>query len=344
MKRLMRSALHAGAAVALVTPCVAHADIIIGPRVAYYFDNSNLRTSSIPAGQQDQGGVINEEVLELARDLFPGEVEFNSQQDGIGVVADQIAVPMVGAMVNFGDDRDRFTISGLYGEGGGNLSQTQAISRSLSIGDSSALDFGRAVVDADYDYRRIDLEATWQRRTSENFAFLLGVRYERLSREGPGVGSIGLTANVDNLLFERVVEAFGMELDERSPDRNEPFTFVDTAQQETFSVRGGVTAFVPINQNATAFFNGMVHASHQPSFNVETVVSDLGGSFTSTDENASEFSLGPDFAVGAQFVLSEALALDIRYRANLFFPISGDQSFSDSRVNHGVNLGLSLRL
>lgn len=346
MKQALKSAMRAGVALALITPGVAHADVIIGPRVAYYFDNSNLRTSSIPAGQQDQGGVIDQQALELAEERFPGDVEFNSQQDGIGLLADQIAVPMVGAMVNFGDDRDRFTISGLYGEGSGSLSQTQAISRSLSIGESFAVDFGRAVVDADYDYRRVDLEATWQRRTSENFAFLLGVRYERLSREGPGVGTIGLTSNVDNLLFERLAESFGMDLDQPFQDQVPiPFNFVDTAQQETFSARGGVTAFVPINENATAFFNGMVHASHQPSFNVETVTTPLvGDPFVSIDQNASEFSLGPDFAVGAQFILSDSLALDIRYRANLFFPLSGDQSFSDSRVNHGVNLGLSLRL
>jgi len=38
------------------------------------------------------------------------------------------------------------------------------------------------------------------------------------------------------------------------------------------------------------------------------------------------------------------LALDLRYRAVLFFPLSEAESFSDARVNHGVNLGLSLRL
>ena len=40
----------------------------------------------------------------------------------------------------------------------------------------------------------------------------------------------------------------------------------------------------------------------------------------------------------------EELALDLRYRAVLFFPLTGVQDFSDARVSHGINLGLSLRL
>ncbi len=331
--------------VAIASP--AHADVVIGPRAAYYFDNGNLRTSSIPAGQVEEA-VIDEAALELARALYPGEVDFVGQQEGAGVLADQIVVPMAGVMVNFGDDRDRITLSGLYGQGNGSFTQSQSISRTLSIQEATAVDFGLAVASADFDYERVDLEATWQRRTSETFAFLVGVRYERLERSGSGTASIGLTPNVDNFLLAAI--AAGLNEPAPDPIPQTPLNSApirDVATQQTFSARAGVTAFVPFSQNATAFFNGMVHASYQPDFDVATtfLADGVGGQdFTLTETTDAEVSVGPDFAVGAQFILSEGLALDIRYRANLFFPLSGEQTFSDARVNHGVNLGLSLRI
>lgn len=330
---------------ALATP--AHADVVIGPRAAYYFDNGNLRTSSIPSGQIDEA-VVDEQALELARTLYPGEVDFVGQQEAAGVLADQISVPMAGLMVNFGDDRDRITVSALYGQGSGSFTQNQSVSRTLSIQGDTAVDFGLATATADFDYERIDLEATWQRRTSETFAFLVGVRYERLERQGDGTAAIGLTPNVDNLLLTAIAAGLNQPppaLIPQLPLQSVPIT--DSATQDTFSVRGGVTAFVPISENATAFFNGMVHASYQPEFEVSTVfrAQAVGGQdFIQTETTEAEISLGPDFAVGAQFILTDGLALDVRYRANLFFPLSGEQDFSDARVNHGVNLGLSLRL
>ncbi|MEO0461966.1 MAG: hypothetical protein AAF127_02475 [Pseudomonadota bacterium] len=345
--RAARSLCLAGSAIALCLPAAAHADVIVGPRLAYYFDNSNLRTSSIAGGVQEEGGAIDQASFEFAQDLLGPDLQLTTQQEGIGVLADQIAIPMVGAMVNFGDDRDRFTISALYGEGEGRFSQTQAISRVLSFRERQAVDFGVATVGADFDYTRIDIEATWQRRTSENFAILAGFRYERLERSGTGETGIGLTPNVDNFLDELVSEELGINPGE--PFEQRPLfklPIADTGTQETFSARAGVTAFVPINENATAFFNGMVHTSLQPEFSTRTQFF-LNGEVAGNDlveDNAREFSVGPDFAVGAQFVLSDSLALDVRYRANIFFPLSGDQSFSDARVNHGVNVGLSLRL
>ena len=92
---MKRSAwLLAGACTAL-TAAPAHADVIIGPRVAYYFDNSNLRTSSIAGGVQDEGGLIDEASFELAQELLGPDLELTTQQEGIGVLADQIAIPMM---------------------------------------------------------------------------------------------------------------------------------------------------------------------------------------------------------------------------------------------------------
>lgn len=118
----------------------AHADVIIGPRVAYYFDNSNLRTSSIAGGVQDIDVLFDEVLLQTIEAIAPGEAVAIAQQDGIGVLADQIAVPMYGATLNFGDDRDRFTVTGLYGQGSGSFSQTQAVSTNFQFRDIQAVD------------------------------------------------------------------------------------------------------------------------------------------------------------------------------------------------------------
>jgi len=344
MKRGVKSALRSGAALALMTPGVAHADVIIGPRVAYYFDNSNLRTSSIAGGIQNEDLLFDQERVAELEALFPGEVQAIGAQEGVGVLADQIAVPMVGATVNFGDDRDRFTITGLYGEGSGSFSQTQAVTRLLFFrGQQEAVDFGQQINDLQFDYERLDLEATWQRRTSENFAVLAGVRYERLERQGDGFSTQGITQNAQNALDQLIAFGRGEPPPPISPDSPAAFGFItESSTQQVFSARAGVTAFVPVNDSLTGFFNGMVHTSYQPEITSVTEFDDFD--FNVTSATSSELSAGPDFAVGAQLILSDGVALDIRYRANIFFPLSGDQSFSDARVNHGVNLGLSLRL
>ncbi|MEO1221573.1 MAG: hypothetical protein AAFY42_09540, partial [Pseudomonadota bacterium] len=125
------------------------------------------------------------------------------------------------------------------------------------------------------------------------------------------------------------------------------FATTNEAALVTASARAGATLFAPFGDNAVAFANGMFHASYQPAYTARIItrpVSFAADDVNSDFENPDEISIGPDIAVGAQFILSNSLALDVRYRAVLFFPISGDQSFSDARVNHGLNLGLSLRL
>lgn len=154
---------------------------------------------------------------------------------------------------------------------------------------------------------------------------------------------VGITQNGPNALNAALADLTGQDPEPPFPDFPANVAGLqENSLQETFSARAGVTAFVPVNENMTAFFNGMVHASYQPSITSTTQFDGL--SFPIVETSDSEFSAGPDFAVGAQFILSDGVAVDVRYRANLFFPISGEQSFSDSRVNHGVNLGVSLRL
>lgn len=331
-------------AAAVATP--AHADVVIGPRVSYYFDNSNLRTSGIDS-DLEEGVVLQPEDAAVLRAAFGQEPEFATRPESEGLRADQIGYTMVGAMINFGNDRDRFTLTAMYGSGEGDIEQSAAFSRSLTLGDVQLVDTVNFTAQAVNKSDRLDLELTWQRRESESVAFLAGVRYERLDSSYDGSLRIVQGNSIPTLIAQAEAIVAGDPIPPGLPalPAIEASVFQEGVIQ-TFSARAGATAFVPFSEGGVAFFNGMLQASYRPDFDVLTVIDDPVGAFSGSDKSPEqgEFSIGPDFAVGAQFILSQNLALDLRYRAVLFFPLSGAASFSDARVNHGVNLGLSLRL
>lgn len=344
MLRMSNRAFFKGAlglaAIASASP--AAADVIIGPRIAYYFDNSNLRTSD----GSDQAALIDQADQALLNRIalaFPNDdVAIDSVFEGEGVTANQIGFAMAGGMVNFGDDRDRFTFSAMYGEGSGEVDLLSASTTTLTVGSTTVTDIATQTLSGDVDYSKIDVEVTWQRRQNERFAIFAGARYERI------------TADAELNVRSAQTDIIGAVLNSVETGVNIPagsgvFEFATTteAQLATISARAGATMFAPFGDNAVAFANGMIHASYQPAYTARLIlrpVSFAGDASESDFDNAGEFSFGPDIAVGAQFILSNALALDVRYRAILFFPVSGEQSFSDARVNHGFNLGLSLRL
>lgn len=344
MLRMSNKALLKGSlcVAALAGASPAAADVIVGPRIAYYFDNSNLRTSD----GSDQTLIVqqpDEAFLQNVRDAFQTDnVALDTTFEGEGVTANQIGFAMFGGMINFGDDRDRFTLSAGYGEGSGEIELLSATTSTLTAGDRSITDIATQTLSGTVDYKRIDLEATWQRRQNEQFALFAGVRLERIQADA----EINIrSAETGTILSEiRSLES-GMPV---APQSNiSEFATTNEAELTTFSARAGATMFAPFGDSGVAFANGMLHASYQPAYTARVItrpVTQGGDDINSDFENADEFSFGPDIAVGAQFTLSDSLALDVRYRAVLFFPLTGEQSFSDARVNHGLNLGLSLRI
>ena len=344
MRKQLALASLAVLAAAAATP--ARADVVIGPRVSYYFDNSNLRTTGIDAGLEE-GDALAPADIAVLRTAFGVEPELASIGESEGVLADQIGYPMVGAMVNFGDDRDRFTLTAMYGSGEGDVALSAAVSRTLTLGDSQFVDLLNFDAKAVSNTDRLDVELTWQRRQSESFALLAGLRYERLESSFTGDLRIVQSAAIPTVIALARAAAAGDPPPAGVPSI--PPVTAGVRQDgtiETFSARGGVTAFVPVGDSAVAFFNGMLQASYRPDYDVVTQVIDPAGVFSDrvASRDEGELSFGPDVSVRAQFILSQNLALDLRYRAVLFFPLSGAESFSDARVNHGVNLGLSLRL
>lgn len=342
----MKSALKLTACLAaLASASPAAADIVVGPRVAYYFDNSNLRTSD----QQGFGETATVDEDELAAQIQaslpqPLPVTVTSTEANSAILADQIGVPMFGAIVNFGDDRDRFTITGMYGEGDGGASLIATGSTRLVVGFQDVNDIEISNLVGQTDVERIDIEATWQRRVNENFALTGGVRYERL-----GVVNNGTLVTESTQQIIAVATGNINLLGVVPPTR---FAVNSDATYETYTVRAGGTAFVPLDNSINVFFSGMAQLGYSPSAEIDTRIEQLTSQVAlpelpvveSTSQSASEFSIGPDMAVGMQWIIFDNLAIDVRYRAVVFFPLSGDFEFSDAQVNHGVNLGLSLRL
>lgn len=334
----------AGAAIATaLAASPAHADIVVGPRVSYYFDNSNLRTSDLD-GLRDSLVVIDEGITQVLIDATGDDgIAVLVQDNGSASNSDQVGFLMYGGMINFGDDRDRFTLTAMYGSGSAVTELVSSRNVEFQQGDIgiSQITIIQTVVEDEVE--RIDVEASWQRRINENFAITAGARYERLDISGAGAIVIQETDGVDRV----VAEILGAEAPSRNLDVAAFPTFILTERTlETYSARAGVTAFVPFSESGVAFFNGMVHASHQPGSNFATAFLNFNEDQIGVEvrEDSGETSIGPDFAVGAQFIITDNLALDIRYRAILFFPLSGDFDFSDARANHGVNVGISLRL
>ncbi|MEL6541287.1 MAG: hypothetical protein AAFP79_06490 [Pseudomonadota bacterium] len=345
MKQAVKVALRASAAIALLTPAMAQADIIVGPRVAYYYDNSNLRTSN----QQGFGETEVVDQDELARQIEallpnPLPVTVLSTEASSAILADQIGIPMFGATVNFGDDRDRFTITGMYGEGDGRSQLVGTASTRLIVGFQDVNDLEISNIVGQTDVERIDIESTWQRRLNENFAITAGLRYERLNSLNTGTLFLETTQQI-----VAVITGDTNQLGTTPPTR---FDLRGEVTQETFTARVGGTAFVPLDQSINVFFSGMAQFGYSPSATLNTRIEQLTSPIplpelpvTETSSRAaSEISVGPDMAVGVQWIIMDNLALDVRYRAVVFFPLTGDFDFDDAQVNHGVNLGLSLRL
>lgn len=321
----------------------AYADIVIGPRFSYYFDNSNLRTSD-QQGFEEAATFRDEEREAELQELFELPVSLTATSPTSAILADQIGFPMAGGMINFGNDRDRFTFTAMYGEGDGSAEIVSSRKSTLVVGFQEIRDIeisnfvGSSAVD------RLDVEATWQRRVNENFAITGGIRYERLDTSDAGTLVVESTDQILAVVFD---DPFLLGV--TPPDRYDVET---RATYQTFTARIGGTAFVPVDQSINAFFSGMAQVGYRPSSDVVTV-STLTSSpvplpeprvTTFTGQSSSEFSIGPDMAVGLQWIITDNLALDMRYRAVVFFPLSGDFSFSDAQVNHGVNIGVSLRL
>jgi len=98
-----------------------------------------------------------------------------------------------------------------------------------------------------------------------------------------------------------------------------------------------------VNDRHLFYVNGLLHLSHyNPGLRFFT--NSQGQSSGQTIRSAiydSETTVGPDISVGYMYRVSDRFGVDVRYRATIYFTVSGPSDFKDSRVNHGVGLGFT---
>ncbi|MBX3561051.1 MAG: hypothetical protein KF780_04470 [Sphingomonas sp.] len=329
-----------GLATLLLVPAGAiAAEISLSPRFVVYFDNGEQRQQGIGAFPIPADALA--ELSDQIRALAGPDAALSGAVGEGGGSARQIVFPMFGGAISVGGQRTQFTFTALYGEAESRSRIVVPLTLSLDAGGFTATDLLTSVSEGNASYRRLDLELTAQHRLDERFALIGGVRYERV-RGGATLDSASTSsnniANLTALLSGAGPVDLGLSQGAERLDLR--------SGSETWSLRAGAAAFVPFARRQLAYVNGMIHASHTPPRRGAAVLTDLagGGALDLSADLAAETATGPDISVGILTRLGDRLALDVRYRGIFYFPLSGVRSFSDPRVNHGLNLGLTVAL
>lgn len=300
----------------------AIAEVTLTPRVAYYFDNTNQRTSLL-----DDVFVapdLTAEIQALQAEFGP-DASIQYGEFSFGTEADQYSIPMFGGSASFGNDERLWTLTLMYGESDAKEIVTGFGSYSVTIGGITSVDILGGIGDNESDVKRIDVEGTMQQRINERFSLMVGLRYERIETENE-LGLVTLRS-VNEANLTSIARGGNVTI----VDVLQDFSFSShSTSDETYSLRIGMSAFAPFGERGIAFVTGMIQASY-----LQSKIDTIGF------KDANEFSLGPDISVGLQFSLTERVSVDARYRMTAFFPLSGGFSTDDPRVAHGVSLGVS---
>lgn len=334
--KLRATALAAAACIA----APAQADFSFSPRFFLYFDNASQRSS----GFDEQNNLLTDADAEASEDLsdfFGTPVTVATDDARSAGINNQQVYPLFGAAFTAGldaENRTQVTVSALYGEANSEFKTLQTFQQEVTVEGFTAEDVVTQYMVGDVKSKRLDLELTLQHRLNERFALLGGLRYERIQSKGTFDFSNVSSNNASNLfqlLFGEGDIVLGLNDSEG--------TMSSKVTDHIFSVRGGVAAFANINARNMVYLNGLMHLTHQSAEDSDgrLVVSDLDFDETYEIDIKSETAIGPDIAVGYVHRFSDKVGLDVRYRAIVYFPVGGNRSFDDPRVNHGVNAGLT---
>lgn len=325
-------------AACLATP--AQADFSFSPRFFLYFDNAYQRSS----GFDDQNALLTGADAEASEELsdFFGEPVLVQTQDATSAsISNQQVYPLFGAAFTAGLDssnRTQLTFSALYGQSTTDIATLQTFEQDITVSGLTAQDVITQHVSGKSKAKRLDLELTLQHRLNERFALLGGLRYERIHSEGEfdfrNVSSNN-ASNLFSLLFGSGEVVIGLNESEG--------TASSEVTDHVISARVGGAAFANINQRNMVYLNGLLHYTHQSADDATTrfVVEDLDFDETYEPDIKSESAIGPDISVGYVHKFTDTVGVDVRYRAIVYFPISGSRDFDDPRVNHGINAGLT---
>lgn len=337
MKFVTRASALAVAA-CLATP--AQADFSISPRFFLYFDNASQRSSGFDE-QNNVLGQADEEASQDLTDFFGTPVLVESGNATSAAINNQQVYPLFGGAFTMGLDsqnRTQVTFSALYGQADSTFRTVQTIEQDITVEGFVAEDVITQHMEGDVKSKRLDLELSLQHRLNERFALLGGLRYERIKSSGTfqfdSVASNN-ASNLFSLLFGDGEVVIG--LNESSG------TMTSKVTDHIFSIRAGGAAFANMDARNLVYLNGLLHYTHQSADNAVSrlVVPDLDFDETNDIDIKSEGAIGPDIAVGYVHKFTDTIGLDVRYRAIVYFPVSGNRDFDDPRVNHGINAGLT---
>jgi hypothetical protein len=228
-------------------------------------------------------------------------------------------VPMIGASIAYRSDsflpNTVFTLTGLFGSDDSLLttrgSEIQSVTQAGVTRQSLVSNEQRTPE----HLRRRDFELTAQTRMNDLLSWMIGLRYER--------------ARVD---FTPTV----------TTTSTNPFNGVVTVAARTFSTftggydlysaRAGVAFVAPLNEKRTdsLYANGLAFIGYRHNIDHQAATQYDNATF-----------IGPDLTVGYTHRFAPNIALDLRYRAQFFFPIGGAGHFSQPKNSHGPSIGVA---
>ena len=228
-----------------------------------------------------------------------------------------------------GDDATQIAFTGLYGHT--SERDTLIVGQLFNFGYEGVNVQDTAIQSShrNGEFTRVDLEATLQHRLNETFSLIVGLRAERTNAQLTQVSTFVQSSNFVNLFAAKN----GLPPIYTLPQP--PGLAVLSQTSWIYSARVGAAAFAPVGDKHLFYVNGLLQVSHDPRANLET------NFLVTSAAQESVTMIGPDFSVGYLYRISDRFALDLRYRATVYFPISGPSSFKDSRVAHGPSLGFT---
>jgi hypothetical protein len=310
----------------------ARADVSITPRFAYYFDNTSQRQTAVDLNTASAQALLNT-INSLAGALG---ATFTTQPANSARRSSQLTFPQYGATVSFGlhgSDATQIALTALYGTARGNdttIDQQFFQYRYLGVNVQDTL---ATTAQRQGRFSRLDVEATLQHRLNETFSLVGGLRGERTQSAFDRTIQSGLSTNFQNLVL---LSAGGAPYFLTAPV---PETAHDSVSTWVYSARFGAAAYAPVGDKHLFYVNGLLQLSRTPNATVMTYVKSSGATLTNTANG--ETTVGPDISVGYLYRASDRFGIELRYRATVYFTLSGDSKFSDSRVNHGLSLGFT---
>lgn len=319
----------------------AAGEVSFTPKAGIYFDNGSQRTprtvalapntqaflDGASAVLQFYGGTLNSESVTTTK-------------------TKQAAIPQFGGTLTFdwGDSGNTdIALTALYGTSRvRNEAFVQNTVLAYSVLGVNAVDTITQGVVYESEYKRLDLEGTLQHRLNETFSLVGGLRAERTTGDRPATVVETGSANFLNALQN--------ELNRIRVANNQPpepgaytfpsgsYTFNAHLSWWSYSLRAGAAAYAAFDEKHLFFVNGMLHVTRIPSVSVENTFAN--GQSVKFKQSAETY-LGPDFSVGYIYQMSDRFAFDVRYRATIYFPVAGDFDFRDSKVKHGLMLGVT---